>query len=165
MKINRVWAMPSKHTFTIKPIKELLQRFETSDWVDPFAGFNSPCTYTNDLNPKAPTIYHEKALDFIKRFPKIKGVIFDPPYTLEQVKRSYEGFGYKFMYEDTHNSIRWTKERNEISKRLCPRGIVISFGYTSTCMGKKRGFKIIEILLISHGPAHYDTIATVEEKL
>ena len=26
MKIERVWAMPSKDTFTIKPIRELLER-------------------------------------------------------------------------------------------------------------------------------------------
>ena len=28
MKIEREWAMPSHHTFTIKPIRELLQRYK-----------------------------------------------------------------------------------------------------------------------------------------
>jgi hypothetical protein len=31
-------------------------------------------------------------------------------------------------------------------------------------MGKKRGFEIIEILLVSHGRLHNDTIVTVEVK-
>ena len=44
MKITRVWAMPSKDTFTIKPIAELLKRYVGSGlcWIDPFAGENSP---------------------------------------------------------------------------------------------------------------------------
>jgi hypothetical protein len=28
MEINRVWAMPSANTFTIKPIAELLKKYE-----------------------------------------------------------------------------------------------------------------------------------------
>ena len=164
MIINRTWAMPNKHTFTIKPIKEFLARFETSLWIDPFSGFNSVCKITNDINPEAPTLFHKKALDFIESFDSIVGCIFDPPYTLEKVKRCYEGHGYKFMFEDTQNSIRWTKERDALASRIINGGLVISFGYTSCNMGKKRGFEIEEILLIGHGPAHYDTIITIERK-
>ena len=32
-------------------------------------------------------------------------------------------------------------------------------------MGNKRGYEIIEILLVSHGSAHNDTICVVERKL
>lgn len=48
MITNRVWSMPSKHTFTIKPIAELLQRYigDGTGWIDPFAGFNSPASLT-----------------------------------------------------------------------------------------------------------------------
>ena len=43
MLIERVWAMPDKWTFTIKPIRELLEEEMSGDmWVDPFAGYNSP---------------------------------------------------------------------------------------------------------------------------
>jgi len=53
MIINRVWAMPNKWTFTIKPIAELLARYvgDGKGWVDPFAGKNSPAELCNDLNP------------------------------------------------------------------------------------------------------------------
>lgn len=162
IKINRTWAMPNRHTFKIKPIKELLARYDVSMWLDPFAGFNSPCKITNDINKEAPTVYHEKALDFLKRWTKIPGVVFDPPYSLEQCKRTYNLHGYNFELGDTHNCIRWTKERNAIAERLISKGIVISFGWTSSCMGKKRGFEIIEILLVAHGSGHNDTIVTVE---
>jgi hypothetical protein len=165
MKINRVWAMANKHTFLIKPIKKLLEAYETSLWIDPFAGYNSVCKITNDINVNAPTLFHLMALDFIKKFDKITGCIFDPPYTLEQTKRSYESNGLNFKKYESQNSVRWTDERNELSKRLIDKGYVISFGYTSTCMGKKRGFNIEQILLVSHGPAHYDTICTVERKI
>ena len=32
-------------------------------------------------------------------------------------------------------------------------------------IGKKKGFEIIEILLVCHGRAHNDTIVTVERKV
>ena len=65
MKINRVWAMPSKDTFTIKPIKELLQRYEVGrGWIDPFAGNYSPAEYTNDLNPDTKAICHTDEIKF-----------------------------------------------------------------------------------------------------
>jgi hypothetical protein len=52
MKIERIWAMPSKWTFTIKPIKQLLARYVVPEtyWCDPYAGENSPANVQNDLN-------------------------------------------------------------------------------------------------------------------
>ena len=36
MKFNRIWAMPSKNTYTIKPIRELIERYinliDNEDW-------------------------------------------------------------------------------------------------------------------------------------
>lgn len=43
IKIERIWSMPNKWTFTIKPIKKLLNKEITGkEWFDPFAGNNSP---------------------------------------------------------------------------------------------------------------------------
>lgn len=41
-------------------------------------------------------------------------------------------------------------------------GRVITFGYHSVSMGKRRGFTQERILLMSHGGAIHDTIAVVE---
>ena len=55
MLIEKIWAMPNKWTFTIKPIKALLEQELTDGiWVDAFAGENSPAKYTNDINPARP---------------------------------------------------------------------------------------------------------------
>ena len=56
MRIDRIWAMPSKNTFEIKPIKELLEE-EVGEgvWVDPFANRNRYANVTNDINPEFDT--------------------------------------------------------------------------------------------------------------
>ncbi len=97
--------MPSKHTFTIKPIRALLNRYvgNGANWIDPFAGENSPAEITNDLNPSKPTKYHLHALDFAKMLEgdNYNGVLFDPPYSIQQVKQCYEGIGCEdFMRQD-----------------------------------------------------------------
>jgi len=81
MKIERKWAMPNKWTFTIKPIKELLNKYVKNgkNWIDPFAGMNSPAEFTNDLNPNTNTVFHLKAIDFVKQSnDEYEGILFDP---------------------------------------------------------------------------------------
>lgn len=63
--IERVWAMPNKNTFSIKPIKELITNEMTEGiWIDPFANENKLATITNDLNPEYETDYNLDALAF-----------------------------------------------------------------------------------------------------
>ena len=81
--------MPSMHTFTIEPIRQLICRYvkDGKGWIDPFAGENSPAEITNDLNPEKPAKYHMHALDFAKMLDgQYEGCLFDPPYSLTQVK-------------------------------------------------------------------------------
>jgi len=168
MKIKRVWAMPNKHTFKIKPIAELLTHYvgDGRGWIDPFAGKNSPAEITNDLNPEYPTTYHMKALDFLKGLEGVyNGALFDPPYSLRQVKECYESIGISFMQYDSQMAIRWTYEKDEVARLVKPRGYAISFGWNSNGIGITRGFQMEEILLIAHGAAHNDTIVVVEQRL
>ena len=64
MIIEKVWAMPNGNTFTIRPIKELVEKeVSTSEIiVDPFANSCKYGTITNDLNPEFDTDYHLDAL-------------------------------------------------------------------------------------------------------
>ena len=55
--------------------------------------------------------------------------------------------------------------KNEISRITKPGGYVLSFGWNTVGMGKTRGFKIEEILLVCHGGIHNDTICVKEVKL
>lgn len=165
MKINRVWAMPNKETFKIKPIKELLNKYVKGIWADPFANNNSPAKYTNDLNPTMNTMYHLDAIEFLKLFKnnELDGVLYDPPYSPRQVSECYKKFGYKVTMQTTQSSY-WRKHKDIIAKIIKPGGYCISFGWNSSGIGKKRGFSLLEILLVSHGGYHNDTIVTVEEK-
>ena len=167
MIINRVWAMPSKHTFTIKPIAELLNRYigDGTDWIDPFAGFNSPVSLTNDLNPETPAMYHLHALDFAKQLQgEFEGVLFDPPYSLTQVKECYKSFGKEdFMRNDAKHFPY--DIQNAIVPHIKLGGYAITCGWNSNGFGKKRGFELIEVLLVAHGRQHNDTIVTVEKKV
>uniref|UniRef100_A0A6M3JIR3 Putative methyltransferase n=2 Tax=viral metagenome TaxID=1070528 RepID=A0A6M3JIR3_9ZZZZ len=158
--------MPSKWTFTIKPIRELLDRYvgDGKGWIDPFAGMNSPAEFTNDLNPEMPAAYHLLAEDFCKQIEgAFKGVLFDPPYSYRQISECYSGVGIKASQLDTSNRF-YNSVKNAICDKIIIGGYVISFGWSSNDFGKNRGFKIVEILLIAHGEHHNDTIVTVEVK-
>lgn len=168
MIINRVWAMPNKWTFTIKPIAELLARYvgDGKGWVDPFAGIYSPAEINNDIDPNQKATSHLEATDFARGLNgNVRGVLFDPPYSLEQCKRVYENVGRKFTMRDGQICGRWTELKDVLSEKLPPGCITISFGWNSEGFGVGRGFKLEEILLVAHGSGHNDTIVTVERKV
>lgn len=166
MKIERTWAMPSRETFSIKPIAKLLEKEVTSGiWLDPFARNSKIATITNDLNPEFNTHYHLDALDFLKMFydNSVDGVLYDPPYSLRQVSECYKNVGIPVTMETTQSSWR-RKHLDEIQRILKPNGTAICFGWNSSGVGKTRGFKLQKILLVPHGGSHNDTIVTVETK-
>ena len=167
MRIDRVWAMPSKNTFEIKPIKELLEEeIGEGVWVDPFANRNRYATITNDLNPEYDTDYHMDALDFLKMFDdeSVDMVLYDPPYSPRQVSECYKSLGMTVNMKTTQASY-WGNQKKEIGRILKPNGIVITCGWNSGGIGKKYGMEIQEILLVPHGGWHNDTIVTVEKKI
>lgn len=168
MKIERIWAMPNKNTFDIKPIKKLIQEELDKDdlWVDPFANKNKFTKITNDLNPEYSTDYHLDALDFLKMFDdsSVDGVLYDPPYSPRQVSECYQNFGLEVTMKTTQASF-WANHKKEIARILKKGGKVITFGWNSGGIGKTYGFKIERILLVPHGGWHNDTICVVEEKI
>ena len=166
IKIQRAWAMPDKNTFTIAPIREFILREMTGGkWIDPFANENTFADITNDLNPKFNTTYHMDALDFLRSFENesVDGVLFDPPYSLTQVKECYEGFGLKVTDQMAHTF--YADMKAEIGRIVKPNGKVLCFGWNSGGIGMSQGFKMERILLVAHGGVHNDTICTVERKM
>lgn len=167
MKIERKWAMPSKNTFSIKPINELLSEEMRAGgvWIDAFANNNKLATITNDLNPEFSTDYHMDALEFLEMFEdnSVDGVLYDPPYSPRQVSECYKNFGKSVTMETTQASY-WAKHKKEIARILKPGGKAICFGWNSQGVGKSRGFDLQRVLLVAHGGAHNDTICTVEIK-
>lgn len=163
MIISRQWVMPSIWTFTMKPVQELFKKYQVGDeWADPFAGENSPAKYTNDIEGRG-NLSQMDGLEFLKTLESntIKGVLFDPPYSVDQCLR---------RYTPKHNGTAgraeyWARCKDEIARIIRPDGMAISFGWDSTGIGKKRGFDIVEVLLLCHGACHNDTIITIERKI
>lgn len=175
MKIERVWAMPNKWTFQIKPIKRLIQEeiADTRFWLDPFAGNHSPANYRNDINPNSNAEFHMDAIEFLEmlirqRRPMRKvafvGALFNPPYSPRQFKECYDMLKLKAPIE-VFNAGYLAKCRDLIGRLVEPDGTVISFGWNSNGIGKKRGYEIQRVLLVAHGSGHNDTIVTVEKKV
>ena len=166
IQIERVWAMPNKNTFDIKPIHDLIVEELTDGlWIDPFANTNKLASITNDLNKEYDTDYHLDALDFMKMFEdeSVDGVLYDPPYSPRQVSECYNNVGYNVTWDTTKASF-WGNHKREISRIVKPGGKVITFGWNSGGIGYKYGFEIERILLVPHGGWHNDTICTVEVK-
>ena len=160
--------MPNSRTFQIKPIKEFVEKYikDKKIIVDPFANECRYGTITNDLNPKFDTNYHLDALDFLKQIESESAdiVIYDPPYSLRQVKECYEGVGITVTAEHTKSSWR-AKHLDEIKRILKPNGLALCFGWNSNGIGKTRGFEMLEVLLVPHGGSKNDTICTAERKI
>ena len=94
--LRRTWAMPNKNTFSIKPFKELIEKYkkqlpEGAIILDPFANSNKNGTITNDIDPQYDTDYHLDAKDFLKLFDdnSVDMILYDPPFSPNQVKVCY----------------------------------------------------------------------------
>ena len=146
MRIDRVWAMPNKQTFQIKPIKRLIER-ETREY--------------NTILDLFPYPFERDALEVAKETPdnSIDCVLFDPPYSFHQLNVSYNNEGE--MITDSYRSDLY----NEVARIIQTTGKCISFGWNSNGLGKGRGFEIEIILLVAHGGGHNDTIVTIERKI
>ena len=178
-EFRHCFAMPNSNTMTIKPIKEF-----TENWinfvtcrnnlplgkavvVDPFAKDCKLGTITNDLNPECDTDYHMRAEDFLDKLIdegiEADVVIYAPPYSPRQISECYKAVGIKTTQQDTQSSF-YTKIKQRIRKIVKVDGYVLSFGWNSMGVGKE-GFRYEEIMLVTHGGAHNDTICVAQRRI
>lgn len=171
MIINRVWAMPNKNTFQIKPIKELIERY-----IEEIGGedkrlilnpFSNTSTYgiTNDIDETIDADYHMDAIDFLKSYSdnSVDMVLYDPPFSPRQVSECYTKCNKTVDMKTTQASY-WGNQKKEIGRIVKKDGIVICCGWNTGGIGVNNGFEIVEILLVPHGGWHNDTIVTVCKK-
>jgi hypothetical protein len=167
--------MPHKYTFQVAPLREIIDRYRKPEevWIDPFAGEHSPVPFEwrNDLNPLMPAAHHLEAADFVELIKSrcgddegIDGAIFDPPYSVTQVSRSYQDIGLKFKGAENPTG-GFPKVRDLLADLVLAGGYVISYGWNTVGMGKKRGFTPVEYLICSHGGNRNDTLVVVEQRL
>ena len=161
-------AMPNHNTFSIAPIKNMIDLHLTDGiWLDPFSRnspFKQKCI-TNDLCCDFDADYHLEALDFLRLFQdnSVDGVLFDPPYSPRQISECYKQVGREVHMKDTQSSF-YGDRKKEVARALKKGGKVISFGWNSGGIGKTLQMELTHVLLVPHGGAHNDTICTVEIK-
>lgn len=97
-------------------------------------------------------------LDFVKYASEsgmsYSTIILDPPYSYRKSMEMYKG----------HLVSPFAQLADIIPSILEYRGKVISFGYHSTFLGKKRGFLLTKLCVFAHGGAQHCTIGIVEER-
>lgn len=164
MRIERIWSMPNKWTFDIKPIRLLLEEEVTEGtWCDPFCGKNGAlyAKITNDLGSGG-----VDAVEFLKGLEdgSLDGVILDPPYSLRQVSEHYKKAGIKVT--GWHTSAGNTASlKDQAARSVRKGGKAICFGWSTMGLGKGRGFRMDRVLIVPHGGSKHDTLVTVETKI
>lgn len=167
---SRAWAMPNHDTFSIRPIGDFVRRYMDGSTVsiDPFARNKDWATHTNDLNPETSAQYHMDAGEFCEML-NVQGVeadlvLFDPPYSPRQISECYKGVGLEVGMKETQSAVLYKRVRDSFDPMVGHGGVVLSFGWNSVGMGVKRGYELIEVLIVCHGGAHNDTICIAERK-
>lgn len=170
MRWSRQFAMGNPETFSLRPVAELLDRWlaDARVVVDPFARNSKRGTVTNDLNPATSAKFHLLAEEFCSNHVpdgSADVVLFDPPYSPRQITECYQSIGKKATMQDTQNGRMNRLVKDGLDRMLKPGGIAICCGWNSMGFGLTRGYEMLEILLVTHGGPHNDTIVTVEKKI
>ncbi len=169
-RFSRVWAMPSADTFDVPEIGNFVKYYllNSKVSVDPFARNKRWATHTNDLNPDTAAMYHNDAEAFLKLMAKqeVKSdlVIFDPPYSPRQISECYKQIGKEVGMEETQNGRFYKRMKDAILPICASDAIVLSFGWNTNGMGKRRGFEPIEYMICDHGGAHNATLCLAERR-
>lgn len=157
MKFTHMKTPLNKYTFSVKPIRNWVEENCEGLVLNLFAGKTklSISETRVDSNPEMPADYHMDALEFLRTWKfktRFNTILLDPPYAYRKSMEMYNG----------HVASPFKQLKDEIPKIMYNGGKVITFGYHSVSMGKTRGFEVEHILLMSHGGAIHDTIATIE---
>lgn len=129
--------------------------------IDPFCGEKRWATHCSDLERD-----NVDAEVFLRRLAVTADLlIFDPPYSPRQISECYKSIGMEVGMKETQSALLYKRVRDAAMPLLAPDATVLSFGWSSVGMGKKRGFEIIEIMLCCHGGAHNDTICVAEKRI
>jgi hypothetical protein len=149
---------PKKFTFQQPKLKKWTEKWCKGKVLNLFAGETMLLAdeYRVDSNKDMKADWYGDAFEFVRDTDmKFDTIILDPPYNLRKSREAYKG----------HYMSSFMKIKNELNRILNDGGRIITFGYDSVGMGKKKGFEKIAICLVCHSGDHNDTLCLVEEKV
>lgn len=168
MNISRTFHFPQPDTWSIKPVSELLDRTLKGCLitVDPMARNSTRAVFTNDMDPNTSAAMHMDAVEFLEQLHRAnvraEAILFDPPYSPRQMAEHYRAAGKAVTRETTQNGRFYKRVREAADRILHVGGIVITAGWNTASFGPH--YETKEVLIVSHGGAHNDTLITVQIK-
>ena len=121
------------------------------------------------MNPAFETDYNLEFQEFAKVMAACGAefdlILFDPPYSLRQLKEHYDGIGSKMALWQSQNM--WKEGKDFLARQVRAGGYVISLGWTTSGFGKKRGFKKVAVHVFEQAAREdrYALLVTVEQKV
>lgn len=158
VKLELIHTNLKRYTFESPKIKEWVENNCQGLTLNLFAGKTLLNTeeIRVDTDETMKADYRMDALSFVRDVAhdnSFDTVILDPPYSYRKSMEKYNG----------HFNSRFKLIADNIPRILNKNGKVISFGYHSTFMGKKRGFYLDKLCVFAHGGAQHCTIGIVEK--
>ncbi len=145
-----------RYTFESPKIRKWVEENSNGKVLNLFAG-KTPLKLDeirNDIDIEAPAHFHKDAVDFVREWngERFDTIVLDPPYAYRKAMEMYNG----------NYSSRFKQLADEIPRILKKNGKVISFGYHSTFLGKKRDFELEKLCVFAHGGSQHCTIGIIE---
>ncbi len=161
MRFTYIWQPPKRWTFEMKKVKCFVEKEASGHCLNLFAGQTRlrlnevRVDLSNEFQPD----YNMDALDFCKMWVKEKKslfdtVILDPPYNARKAMEKY----------NNRYTTKWIQILKIIGQLIKENGKVITLGFNSVGLSKRKGFEKESICLVCHGGGQNDTIIVVEKK-
>ena len=158
MEIELIKTNLRRYTFESPKIKEWVENNCSGLVLNLFAGKTilNINEVRNDIDESMIAEYHYDALDFIRNYhgQKFDTVILDPPYSYRKSMEMYNG----------HLNSRFKLIADYLPEKIKDSAKIISFGYHSTFLGRKRGYELIKMCVFAHSGSQHCTIAIIESR-
>jgi len=155
MKLELINTNLRRYTFQSPKIRKWVEENSSGKCLNLFAGITklNIDEVRNDIDTEMIADYHLDAYEFVRKCKcKFDTIILDPPYAYRKAMEMYNG----------NYTSKFKLIADEIPRILKRNGRVISFGYHTTFMGKKRGYKLEKLCVFAHGGSQHATIGIIE---